>query len=1036
MGVKVISRKYKNQFHNSSEQTDWLLGNVCDFQRLEVDFEVTIDFYATAQESVTVDELQNTFKLNNGNGWQDYGFDIGDSVVFSYTILTIDNDQNISEVPVVLNFNIVNIYNDVMEVDIELDFEQYDILPTDRGNIKIKDVRFLTLKEPEGIKFKYTHLSNENNESDSLNSFIDGSITEFSFAGLQDLIPNLNQDMSPDSIQSGMAIDRVQVMKLPDNVDETQQLSLETNQVFRLVTYKFPYSDNYVNWNQQAHSIAMILNTTGNEMQNSIGDFIPMNLYNGGSYIDGSEPTLFIDQSQTGGVRYYNANINFRIINTNDNSNSDQVRLVAIRYKNNSAYNFSQKIVLKEWNNASSLTGISLHYNEVMVLPIDEGDSYVLAIEYYHQAQPTERWVDVVIDNGYINVAGGNASNVYRVTVDYMLASLFEQPSNLEDLVAPSILFNAGSLTDNFKIDIFPEWNNPNTSISNNLDHTERLGNTGWFNENFNGLDNNFIVESLKYLDDDGNEVTQLDFGAPINVEVEVSGIENLSGNSEFGLGFAWIPQNEEDYYNKTTPFHQNLFINTGRKYTDGVNDSFNLGESTGNQIFEGNSFSDVKMNIQATNDVLFNPVSEGRVIMKVRFIPTPSFTSFFENRSENDRKYAIWVSVANHDLQINFSDRVTLLLDYNDMVKTIPEVGSYTGMTCRFIEHPQNELVTGTNLYRGFVEDDVLARIGFYVNSNDNDFINKMTFGYEIENLVTGLTYTLEEIVINLTQFPINNGAQQINFEGSRGFKLKSGNNKNWVKLFRHTEFDDNNNKFYRGYFATKIRWEDWLQRNNVPTEFFNNLLENNGYNNDWIDYLRNGGDNSYKFNFFVKTEIERNGDVRVHKNDFEITFADYDENLNIETTHQYFRHSDDTLLNVGTDPETGTPLGVLLSNEPTRIEITYTNLTSDFDIEKMYATITMEIYKGAGEMEHRQLSSVWESENDNFLIPLPTETKLKFVQLETNIVKTICLVDNNKLQDALKYKVSGRIGCFPEGIGNNTINKKYEARYSDKYE
>jgi len=1033
MGVKVINRAYKNQFHTSSEETDWLLGNVGDFQRLELDFEVSIDFFATQQESVSVDSLQNTFKLNNGKSWQDYGFDIGDSVVFSYLFIQIEDDGNI-ETPVVMTFNIVNIYGDTMEVDIDLDFDQYDIFPTDRSTTKIKDVSFITLKDPEGAKFRYTHLTNENHESDNLVSFIDGSVTEFSFAGLQNLIPNVNQDMNPDGIQSGMAIDRVQIQRLADNVGDTQRLDLTTQQVFRLETYRWPFN-NDIRWNNQARSIAMTLNTTGNELQNSTGGLVPMNQE--GDYLSSNTSFMFINKSQVGGIRYYNANINFRITSTNDNSNSDQVRLVVFRYNNDGAYNFYQKIVLKEWNNASSLTGISLHYNEVMALPIDVGDSYCLAIEYYHPAQTNERFVNVEIDNGFIEEAGGNASQVYRITADFMLASFMEQPSNFEDMVAPQILFNAGSLTDNFEVEIFPEWNNPNTSISNNLDHTERLGNTGWFNENFNGLDNNFEIESVAYTDDDGNPLTQLDYAIPVNVEVVVAGIANLNANSEFGLGFAWVPQNDEDYKDKQTPFHKNLLVNTGRKYTNGSNDSFNLGEATSTQIFEGNTDDVARMDMQASTGIMFSIDGVDKVRMKTRFIPNAEFTSLFDAKSENDRKYVLWISVADQNLQINFSDRVSLLLDYQNMIKTIPPAGPYPDMTNKFIEHPQNEDVAGVDVYSGFVEDDVLSRVGFRVNTNDNKILRSMTFGYEVENVNTGLAFIIEQKNINLTVYPTDtDGVQQINVDEIRGFKMNTGNNKNWVKIFRDQTFDDGDNKFYRAFFATKIRWEDWIARDGVPTEFFNADLENNGYHNDWIGYLR-AGVLEHKINFFVFTEVFEDGEIKQHKNVFEIKFADYDENLNIETTHQYFRHSDNTVLNVGADADTGAPLGVLLSNEPTRIEITYTNLTEDFDIEKMYAVTTMEVDKGAGEFEHRQLSSVWESENDNFLIPLTGETKLNFVQIAPRVVKTTCLVNQNTLIDALRYKVSGRIGCFPEGNGNGqTQNGKYEARYSAKYE
>jgi hypothetical protein len=433
---------------------------------------------------------------------------------------------------------------------------------------------------------------------------------------------------------------------------------------------------------------------------------------------------MFLFNAATGGTKFFDASVSFRVTNTNENSNSDKVSLVLLRYSTGSSLNFVQRIEVASWNNANDLVGQTLTFSGIMAATINSGDSLCFAVEYYHLPQSTTRWVDIQMVSTNVQAlssgSSGGGVNKYRITTDFMLASIFEQPSNLEDLVAPSTLFNAGSLTDNFEVIVYPEWNNPNTVIKNNLDHTERLGNTGWFNENFNGLDNNFNVESVLYYDDDGNPLTELDYASPVNVKVIVSGIDNLTTLSEFGIGFAWIPQNEEDYHNKMTPFHKNLFINTGRIYTDGLNDSFNLNENVGTTIFDGSTYNDAKMDLQASNNILVVQGGSDVVEIKARFIPNAQFFQMFENKSENDRKYLMWLSVSDQQQQINFSDRVSLLIDYKDMIKTIPPAGPLPGMTNRFIEHPQDENSVGVEKYFGFIEDDVLARMNFKIDTTD----------------------------------------------------------------------------------------------------------------------------------------------------------------------------------------------------------------------------------------------------------------------------------------------------------------------------
>lgn len=1041
MGVKVIERKYKNQFYPSTQSTDWLLGNVGDWQRLELTFEVTIEFNGTQSETISIDSTNNTLKLNNGKSWQSYGFDIGDACIMSWVVmLDPGNTGSFTETPFVLNFNIQNLYGDTLETDVDFDFGQWTLIPTDRGNVKVVDVKVETLKEPQGMKFRYSHIANENYQTSNLTSFIDGTVTEFSYAGLNNLPTGVTALMNPDGLQSGMAIDNCRIQKLGNggNVfDATFGLASSGSQ--RLQTYKWVSAFNSSNILSISDIDAVVVpmnKLTGAAPYQSVPvSHVPISTssLSGGNYLGAPAGSKFLNNSNTAGVRVFDIDFKFKITATNENSTSDRVSLVLLKY--NSSGNFSQRLELKSWNNASSLVNQTLSHNDLATINLGAGEGLILALEYFHTAQTTHRYIDVTfleanvkaIQNGQ---SGQASAYTYKLTCDFMLASIFEEVSNLENNVAPSILFNAGSLTDNFELIVYPEWNNPNTVIKNNLKHTERLGNTGWFNENFNGLDNNFIVESLKYTDTSGNVVDQLDYANTVIVEAEVSGIGNLSANSEFGLGFAWIPRNEADYKNKYTPYHENLLINTARKYVDG---SFNLNENNGSTVYQGNSFGNPRIDIVAEGGVMFIPVTGDKAKMKVRFTPNADFTNFFNSKADNDRKYILWISVADHTSQINFSDRVSLLLDYNDMVKVIPPAGPLPGMTNRFIEHPRHEEVSGEAVYYGHIEDDILSRVTFKIPKTKQ--MQQISFGYEVLNTLTGADYTLENISKNAYLFPADaNGIQQINIDDTRGFKLVSGNNKNWVKIKRESSLDAGNDVGYKCFFATKIRWEDWIVRSGVPVEFFNGSLPNNGYHNNWLDYLRNSP--NHKINFFVEITVIENGELKRHKNTFELSFNGYDENLNIQTEHRYLRHSDNTLLNIGTDPSTGKPLGVILNNEPTRIEIIYTNLAGDFDFVKTYAVTSLEVDKGAGEMEYRQLSSVWLSEGDNPLIPLSGETKLKLELLAPNVIKTSCLVDPTLLEQVERYKITGRIGCFKEGENQEPPFGLYEERYEEVYQ
>lgn len=620
--------------------------------------------------------------------------------------------------------------------------------------------------------------------------------------------------------------------------------------------------------------------------------------------------------------------------------------------------------------------------------------------------------------------AGTDNVYKYQIKIQFMVSSFFQDATTFETMNIPEYLSGDGSLTDNFLIEFFPEWNNPNTMIKNDLDWTKRLGNTGWFNENFNELNNDFKVDSVQYFDTNGNVVNTLDLAVATKVKIVVSGVENLGGQTECGFGFAWIPNDESDFKNKKTPFYQNLYIQSGS-----LDDGFPLDVNHPDTYF-GAGINGASMD---TNNIKFTKFND-QIIFEAIFVPNAGFTQAFDNKDASDRNFILWVSVADGTLERQFSNRVALLADHKAMAKNIPPAGEFPFIDNAFVEHPFGEDAIGEKVLEGITQDDILCRMPFRIPRDGSTKVNQMTFGVEAFNVGTGAEFALENLDIDLTGFPTSGGIQQFDVDQTRGFKLNQGNNKNWIKIKREPGLDTVDFAGYIAYFATKIRWESWLSNPNAPSDFFDANEPNKGFHHDWIHYLRTNG---WSLNFFTKINAVETGVLKQYKNQWKIKLVDYDENVNVDVTHTYFRDSDNTVLNVGTDPETGRPLGVILANEPTRIEMAFDILdTGVWDVAKTYAVTTIEIDRGAGRMEQRQLSSVWDSEGDNPLTPLANETKLKMTVDGTNkILTTACLVDPELLSDAVRYRITGRVGCFDTTV--DTFDPGlYEFRYESIYE
>lgn len=1032
MSVRLLKRAYTNLFAPSTEmKPDWLIGNTGDWLRLNMEVEAGVDYLATQSQPISVNQDERTIKLMNGKKWSDYGFDLGADVK-----LFFKKEIDAVVTSITIDLVIEQLFNDTLIYVENVDMNQvpFETIPTDRGNIRIFSVKLYDERIVEGVRIKYANIDNAQVPSHVLTSFIDGTETEMMYKGLETITESMGfQDMTLIGEQSGMSINGARIRKIESEGSSViQEIENIGQPLFTLGSQQiFPFNPNVRTirsaWAfplQMVNSVLHFQTITATNLRVGISSLSSsMGQYQSGQYTR----CFFLNSPNTNTKRFI-FDFKFTINGTNKNDPNCYIRLVLIKYINGDALVHNETQELKRWNNGQFPNGLVLEYQNTIIKDINPGDSYCLAIEWNHNAvNTTLRYINpkiidfsIIVEDEGINIEGYKKK--YEIEVDFMLSSFFDEITDLETNTIPQNLFDANSLTDAIKLTFLPEWNNPNIKIENDMSETERLGNTGWFNENYNELPNNFEVKSVQYFDMAGQPATSLSYGAEIKMKAVIGGVANLSTESDFKHGFIWLPIDETQYKNKETPFHKNTKISSHFSTT-----AFNP-NTLYPFTYEGYATDEAKMNTRA---ISYSIVGDDLVFEAV-FSPTPDFLTYFQDRID-DRKFAVWVSVADRTLQTNFSDRVSLLLDVNNMELVVPISGELPGVTNRFIEHPETHIATGVELYKGFLEDDVLARSFFSLNRNIR--LNQVILGYEVENMISGETYELERYTANLQSFiSTPTGIHEIDFNAERGYKYAPNNNKNWVKVVRNESGDTDEKSGYQILFGQKIRWEYWLQRSNVPTEYFDNTQQFNGSNNDWLHFLRTSG--SYKINFFILFDVNDGVNVNRYKNAFPIEFNGYDENENISTQHDYYNDETNALINIGTD-EMGIPLGMLLSNKNTRIEITYTKTDEvPFDINNVYAVTTIEINKGAGQMTHRQLSSITDSESDNILIPLSDSTKLKVEQIDPMTIKTSCLVDFTRLENA-QYKITGRIGCFANDNGIPISTRQYEEEnYEPNYE
>lgn len=605
--------------------------------------------------------------------------------------------------------------------------------------------------------------------------------------------------------------------------------------------------------------------------------------------------------------------------------------------------------------------------------------------------------------------------NMYEVEIAYMFHGVFDETSNFDDLnnlVLPEYFDGSECLTDNFKTRFWQVWNNPNIYTENEVNNNPLLGNTGGFNENFNGGAQPMTVYSIVYKNLSGNVIDTLDHANDTIVEFEISGVPNLTTlQTKATFGFAYIPKDDIDYKNNSRSFHENIFLNTGTSTDITATRTLNVAIPP---IMYGYGYDSMRMDML---DAVFT-TSGPTARVTFRLSATANLTSFIESKSIDNREFIIWFNSGDYTKPTNLTDRATIIVDRGFMEKA-PIVGLPLPQRQRVYEHDKNPISSiGLGSIISYVEDDVICKMSFYLEVPSTDTYKQHNFGVQAKKTATGETVILENIVNDISGGVYEvDGTYDYSINTSRGFKYISGSSKNWIKINRTPLLDFSNRRYYECFHALKIRWEDWIARLDVHSDFVDISELNNGLNNDWRHYFITSG---WEIEFFSEMILEDiDGNTVSRKNEYDFKVNDYDSNVNIDTFKQFYRDSDNSLLVNSTDPDTGKVLGVLLGNENTRIECDFQ--TTDGTVwsptfgSDSYGVINLEIFRGSGEIEHRQISTVHDSEADNPLIPIAGEPRLKWELITTTRLRLSCLVDPTLLVDAVKYHISYRVESIP---------------------
>ena len=559
-----------------------------------------------------------------------------------------------------------------------------------------------------------------------------------------------------------------------------------------------------------------------------------------------------------------------------------------------------------------------------------------------------------------------------------LLIPFYAEGDNLSLL--PPYLDGLNSLKYVFESGFRSVISNPNTQKSIAFD--SQLGSVAGFNENFNGFDNLYNIDSIIYQD--ANTLTSADgllIGGTTKVTCVVKkNTGSFVGGERFGTYASYLP-NQNEYQNTTlTDFKENFIYDRVLTYEGGGVAASTIITNVTGIVSAG------KLTI--TFEVGYSVAQQIRLANSIAQRPIA---------------FAIGIQIGDINLPAGNSDRVMLLAeglyDKSADIEGLMDVNL-------FDIYPHNKQIASSNGYSDIIawnEDGLAIDFSFDLDLNKDALINSLDFKLIAENSTTGDVFELDSFNYPIAGAVISNGVQQLNVATNRGYILENSDQFNDVTI--NVGANVGGLQSYNGRFAQKVSWQEWIENLDVNTVFYDNGEPFNNFNDKSSNYSALNG-------YEVKLAISAN---LYGTNPFGISgLTDY---LFLSPSLKIFDYEKDgnvTPIWSGVietfNPLTSSNLnGAILTGQNTLFRTTWTNVGGAVtSLDGIWGINRIEISNQLG-FDITELSSINTPATNQLLIP--SNGALLDVYLSGGNVVMDCLIDGSLASSGVNYNLSSRI-------------------------
>ena len=575
------------------------------------------------------------------------------------------------------------------------------------------------------------------------------------------------------------------------------------------------------------------------------------------------------------------------------------------------------------------------------------------------------------------------------------------QLNDINTVVHPELWESINCLRYVFSLNATANLQDPN--VKHEASDNEVMGNTGWLNENFNGLPSDYSLTSVAYKDK--STLVSID-GLQVSSSTQVTAV--IAG-SNFSAGDAFVIT------------HHFLPLEAQYKGAEALGDNYEQ-----NFLYEG--FRGTMDAVSASGALIENVVVTVDSSTQITAVFDINFSASQQAKISTEGSYLLSLLIGDENLPPNNSNEVMLKIDsdtyskgqYGDDV-----AGLITFSDFEIFQHFEDKDVAldGSTNIEAYIEDKVLTEFTFNMDwsGTTQPKINKVVCRLVVlDDSSEEVLFDLQSETYDMTTYPLVNihptsgsKGQVIDLDTTRGFKLVSGSDFN-LATFNYSASAGTDLITYKAQWALAFNWQDYKVNPNATTEFFDPSEENDGLNYDASHYSLNILKRTVRvvYDFYVTDTAGTAGNETLYRYlsrginvfDYATTSEDPD----------YWTVTKKLTNQAGTD----TSLSIL-NTENTKIYFKFSNSdVADIGVigTDIFAVIRMEQYQNGGLERIYEISSILSRYTlDNPLIPLTGQTYAKLTKPASNEVEVEAEIDKDKIDSGKQYSVSCRIFTSP---------------------